>query len=583
MKKNPFKYVTPQSLTIEEVNELFVSDNTQFNRIKRVGHTIIHGAMGSGKSMLFRFMHPECLAMHHNISITELDYFSFYIPIKEGHLKITEMDALQGLHGELLLTEHMMVIYVLQHIFMQLEKMKIDDTNINRESFKSFYENDLKLLLGLVNGESYYIELEKCDDLKDSFSKARNIFKQMHYDFFYKYVYKIRQQIEQNMTYDGPLCLYGDFLCSLLESIQKLEFVPNKPIYLLLDDADNMNEVQTKVLNTWISQRTIRQLSIKITTQRRYKNYDTTNNLTIKSPHDFYEIDLSELYTASSSEYTKKVNSIVQKRLNKYGYLDTTPEEFFPENKKQREKINHITTLLEQKKDYQFARRNAVPEYIKSLGKNSNYYSYSGFNSIVNLSSGVVRIFIDFAARMVEEQQRTMEEYSSITPKVQDHVLKSASVKYVDNVLYREVNENHESKENIDIGKKLRNLVDFVGNSFNQLFYTELSERRIFSFAVKGEPNEELSKVLQHGLRLGVFHKSFVSNKSGTGKTRVYLLNRILAPHYKLDPTSIVGYKFISSELLNYAMYHPEKCVLEIKKKGQSAFDENIQMSLFDS
>ena len=69
------------------------------------------------------------------------------------------------------------------------------------------------------------------------------------------------------VPYTGILLSFQDLLLPMMSSLKKLSFMPNKPIFLLIDDADNLNLTQTKVLNTWVSYRSTETLSLKISTQ----------------------------------------------------------------------------------------------------------------------------------------------------------------------------------------------------------------------------------------------------------------------------------------------------------------------------
>src|SRR6202040_3433796 len=58
------------------------------------------------------------------------------------------------------------------------------------------------------------------------------------------------------LPYTGALCGYLDFLLPLLRELRTLSFMPKGPIYILLDDADNLNLTQTRILNSWVFSRT---------------------------------------------------------------------------------------------------------------------------------------------------------------------------------------------------------------------------------------------------------------------------------------------------------------------------------------
>ena len=106
------------------------------------------------------------------------------------------------------------------------------------------------------------------------------------------------------------------------------------------------------------------------------------------------------------------------------------------------------------------------------------------------------------------------------------------------------------------------------------------SERRVFSVALTDTPDEELREILDMGEQYGYLHKSTIGNKQGTGRDRLYILSRILAPHFKLDPTSFAGYKFMKSEILKIALTNKAYFLKLFSKNLENNIVE--EPSLFD-
>jgi hypothetical protein len=134
---------------------------------------------------------------------------------------------------------------------------------------------------------------------------------------------------------------------------------------------------------------------------------------------------------------------------------------------------------------------------------------------------------------------------------------------------------------------KLRNLISGLGGMFHAILISDASERRVFSIALSSKPDNELEEILQMGVEYGYFQESTIGNKQGTGRTKLYILNRLLSPHYKLDPTSFAGYKFMKSELLKESLINPQSFIAKIRdnlaKSTNPDFDEEIyQLSLFE-
>ena len=128
---------------------------------------------------------------------------------------------------------------------------------------------------------------------------------------------------------------------------------------------------------------------------------------------------------------------------------------------------------------------------------------------------------------------------------------------------------------------RLYNLIKVLGGTFGKILVSERSERRVFSIAFYEEPSRELQEILNLGVKHGYFHLSAIGNKEGTGRTRLYILSRRLAPYFYLDPTSFAGYLFVSEDQIWQAMDSPSKVLRRIEKEGVDAIFEPRQLKLF--
>ena len=106
---------------------------------------------------------------------------------------------------------------------------------------------------------------------------------------------------------------------------------------------------------------------------------------------------------------------------------------------------------------------------------------------------------------------------------------------------------------------KLRNLISFLGSIFFDKLVSEDSERRVFSVAISGDADPDVEEIFNLGAMYGYFHRSSIGKKDGTGRTRLYILTRRLAPHFGLDPSSFAGYKFLTNACIKSAMTNPDR------------------------
>src|ERR1035437_385843 len=96
LSENPFTVQTPEEISAEDATALFVDMFTDFEKLHHVGHTFVHGPRGSGKSMMFRFMQPDCQCLDKKTPLHKLRYFGAYVPIKNMGTSTTELTRLEG-------------------------------------------------------------------------------------------------------------------------------------------------------------------------------------------------------------------------------------------------------------------------------------------------------------------------------------------------------------------------------------------------------------------------------------------------------------------------------------------------------
>lgn len=596
MNTNPFEYKNPDAIPSEDIIDLFVPVFSEYYNIPLVGHTFVNGARGAGKSMMFRYMKPDCQILVNSAGqklekprdITELDYFSIFLPIKKGQLNKTDIH-LSDNHGDAIINEHFMVLHFSLMMFDELSKLNIEDNSVNINALKLFYKDSfLQELLYSGYDDANPINIEECTSIKSIFKVIIKILKELNRRFQDDYLKKL-STASGAIPFRGPILLYNDFLTEIIKEFRQLPFMPNnKPIFLLIDDADELSIIQRKILNTWVSIRSTDVISLKISTQLRYKVFSTVNGSRIDTPHDYSEININDIYTTKKDLYYKRVKDIVEKRLLKYYNEDVNAESFFPEDKEQSDRISALFKNLEHRQlelgksprqAYDYAYRYTTPTYIKNLEGNRSSYSYSGFEQLVNISTGIIREFIDFSSDMFEHAiaKHTMsKKIKHIDSSIQnDRIRKYSEKKLIDEI--DKYKEETNDKNDID---KLRSLIHSMGELFKMILISDESERRVFSVALNTEPSNELKRILDLGVSTGYLQKSMIGNKEGTGRARLYILNRALSPFFGLDPKSFAGYKFMDSSTLELALTDKKKFLSSFKKKIKGQEEEYSQQKL---
>lgn len=594
MNNNPFTVSSPEMMDAAEMRRLYVPLAANFE-IGDAGHIFVHGHRGCGKSMMLRLMAPDCKTLELNCQLTQLPYLGIYASIKSTDLDIAEFDRIKNQYAGVVLAEHALCLFVASKALQSLREHTGNalQSEAARTELASFLEKTVLKRLGEKVADSHSQHpLESAIEAIDS-----------KYSEFMDYMRQLSLS-EQYTPFQGRVVGYREFLFPLCASLTSLSCLPTgKPVYILLDDSDNLNAVQTQVLNTWISYRTGAKVSFKISTQLGYKHYKTSSGQRIEAPHDFKEVTISTIYTggAAKGAYPSWVEEIVTKRLKENG-INASAKEFFPEAKEQEEEIEKIKDALKAKWEQEGrgfrpgddATRYARPDYIKGLGgssKQTRTYLYAGFDQLVHISSGIIRYFLDDAASMYAEEFKVVQAKAktgeivalqSIRPSIQDQVVRdSADALMIDNLdkLSEEVECGEASTSEKEEFRYLRNLIQTLGGVFQQILLSDRSERRVFSIALSDTPSAEVMKILKLGVRHGFLYEGTIGSKDGRSRTRRFVLTRRLAPMFKLDPTGFAGYLFVTNDFLHSALTNPARAVRDFES-SRLGIIESVQAQL---
>lgn len=603
LTKNPFKVFTPEGLEAGDAIDLFVPVH-HFHKLKDLGHTMLNGPRGCGKSMIFRYLMPDCQCLELDCGLEKLDFFAVLISIKNTAPNVTEYSRLDDRNAKIVLNEHVLCSFVTAALFKSLQRLITVESPRSDSTAADFYNDSLvrRLRAAGWTGQEASPVIPKTP-LTKTLQAAQRLCDAVYHSIN-TYAARLSFPGNHSESYDGALCSYLSFLHPLLNDLRSLPFLPNGPIYLLIDDGDYLNHTQTRILNSWVATRMQHEVSIKISTQLQYKTFSTVAGLPIQAPHDFQEINFAEVYTSQKSQYAENLALILGKRFKK-AQLSVTPQEMFPQDERQEKEILEIKSALKHSwqsegrgyRPSDDVTRYARPEYIRRLGgisKSTKSYRYAGYDQLVHISSSLIRYFLEPAAQMFDEERSRVavdEAVLHIDPETQDKVIREQAEKLMftefDKISRQDSDSGYEGPETGALDEhqqrteQLRNLLRALGGTFHQKLISDDAERRVFSVAISGRADPEIMKVFDLGVQHGYFHRSSIGNKDGTGRTRLFVLTRRLAPHFLLDPSSFAGYLWVTSDVLREGMADPDKILRKIKRDGVSRYFPGAQLPLF--
>lgn len=595
IQTNPFAVKTPETLTPQEIVELFVP-YPEFVYLQDTGHQFLHGHRGSGKSMMLKMMEPECQSLHTKTRIEDLHYFGTYLSIKTTEINQPEFERLEQETSGFVLSEHVLATKVLSGLIASTGRYVVArvQENSSLESIQKFVLEDFAPRLEMCGWtEGRLGDVSTISDVSELFNFLAQQIDTLHAKTI-RYV-KSRAFVSTPLPYTGALLGFQDAILPIVRSLQQCGLLPACPVYFLIDDADNLTEQQTRVLNTWVSYRSTDVVSLKISTQLSYKTMSTSGGTIIESPHDFSEIYFTSVRTGSVREgYPDLVADIVDRRLHKYGLAEIRARDFFPSDAEQESAIRSIAEELKQAWSSKVgggyrasddAYRLARPEYIRRLGgqsKQSATYKYAGFEQLVHISSGIIRFFLDTAARMFAEELKKSggQKITRISSVVQDAEIRRQSNDLFLGSFEQLQNEVQRSGASaVGEVRQLRNLIEGIGFLFHaRLMDGNSSERRIFSFYLSDQPNDRLQRLLKLGVQYGYLYKDSITRKEGRGRVVLYVLTRRLAPAFRLDPSGFSHHLSVTGDYLLGLSENPR--TFDRRLRNQSG--ESMQQSLLD-
>jgi len=566
VSENPFAVHSPDALNrvpAETIVDLFIKDHTQLDNVEERKHTFIWGPRGSGKSFMLRYLEPKCRFFEYDSPDEyfnrEQAFLGVYTPCKKGEIDKTELEILDERSSQII-SEHLLNLTVAEETLSTLDA----------QFPPNYFDNDdlvefSKRIVGFFDSGSISSSKKFASDMYDQnqqplswlealfTSEKRNISN-----------YLKRRVLDPDAEYTGTTSGYHDFMLPLMSSVQDLLGRQDVPIYVFLDDAFHLFEAQQEVINTWIANRDQSTLCVKISSSRdRYETFETIGPGMIELTHDYTEIDFEELYTDEHKNYSKKVKDIAEKRLELSNIPTNDIDEFLPEWEFEKEELEKIREELEReyiekgepgrKSDY--ISRYARARLFQKLADGKTEKYYSGFGEIVHISSGIIRNFLEPCQLMVnrvkKKKGKNIENIDYIPPKIQNEVLTDISERFLQEAPEKLAkNLSQEDATHLD---DLQILVRSLGELFyNRLTDPDSREPRVFSFTIRGEiPDESnLDRILKLGERIGYFKHKTYSTKEGGGVSDWYILNRRLAPRFKLDPTGFEGRMTLTPQLL---------------------------------
>lgn len=597
--QNPFEIKPPEELSAELICKLFVKDFTEHNALIGNYHTFLYGSRGSGKSMHFKYLEPRCQAIEYKGLKTffesEAPFIGIYINCNKGDFTKTDFT---NLLDDKELSSHFVNKIITHYFIMDIAECVLK-TYIEQLSQVLDPEKE-KVIVDKMAG---WVDLNKFPEkslvyLKTVFhNEKKKINKAIDEYFANSGINNNRLRPDVKVFVDVSL-LESSFLEVLLQSLRCVLLEKNDiPYYLLFDEANELLEIQKKIINTLISQRKHTLLSVKVSCQPlMYNVFQDLNDRPIQETHDYYLMELDSLYTTDKQSYYNRVKEVAEKRLQIAGCKETSITKLIPESptdadkKKEAEEftIKEYDALPVEKRPASksdYIKKYAMARFFQHTLKKTSY-GYTGFENLVHFSSGIIRSFLEPCYTMMEEYKKcnpgtTIAAIEQLPSDIQRRIIEDYSNSFVTTEIINPLKLEPVNSEKRQILESLNNLLNSIGSIFSMRLKDEKSrEPRIISFAIKEAKRDMLlQKTLDYGVQKAFFHQKWYRSKSGHEMLECFILNRRLCPRYHLDLSSFQGRIELSQDDLLIAIKNPDAFTKKFEKEQQV---EEKQLQLFD-
>jgi len=537
---NPFEYEAAVKFADSELIEYFVEDHNYSRFIQSGRNIFIIGERGCGKSMtlLYNSYQKQILKYQKENIIFDFSKIGVYVPCTNSLFFKKEYELVTNPFKVSVISEHFFVLAMAYEMVSVLSTIKCD---ISQEQ-----ERDLRLDL------TYILNI----NLPSEYPLFKGLSK-----YFQKLNCETQEQINTSDDNFSEKCVsFYSIIIPLIRIVKSIELLKNTHFLFLIDDAHDLNTFQVKALNSWIAYRDHSDFSFKVAVAKiRTHTYVTATGSSILEGHDFLKIDMEKPYQNKFSDFGQWAKDIVSRRLEKFGLENMDPEKFFPINpkvakemkvceEKVRKEANELFANDEKskKKISDYVYKYARAEYFKSRHPQANLPQYSGWETIVHLSTGVVRNLLYPCYWMYDKEYSTVNTnngenilINNIRPIYQDAIIKEKSQELwdkIDNDLFNNI-DNCTTLQALQI----KNLFESLVLLFKERLLSDASEPRAITFTISARNEltdvklEYLDDLLRIAKEATILYDRVSSAKEMGERETYYVPNRLLLPIRGLD------------------------------------------------
>ncbi len=555
MTKNPFEYEAANNLRPEDIIDYYIEDFNFSRFIQSTKNIFLIGERGSGKTMALLYnSFPIKYAIGKNEGRVSFEKIGIHIPCNTPLFMKKEYLLIPEDYKKAIICEHYLVLSILYSIANTLNEIGeiVSETNDVKEKLYNEIEYIWDVQLDRTS-PTFYNAIMKFVN-REAITTQRKI-----------------NAFDSDSFYENALSFSSSVL-PFLQMMREINLMSRTHFLLMIDDAHDMNEYQIKALNSWIAYRDHSLFSFKVATVKVDRpTHITSTGGSILEGHDFITVDMEQAYQNEETDFYKLSKRIVEKRLQRIG-VSSTAEEFFPMNSSMKKDLEEcreearrigVEKYGEDKKhsvsDFVYKYQRAI--YFRNRKDKANKPPYSGFETIVDISTGVVRNLLDPCYWMYDSVMNTEKSnIRLITPQIQTNIIIERSQRIwetLQNGLDKVVN-NCSAED----AKQILNLFKNLMELFAKRLKLDISEPRAIVFSISQvdsfpEKYASIRRLLKIAQRAQYLYTRMGVAKD-KGKQEIYYVpNRLLFPNFGLDPHGqYARVSLKTTDLYNAAFYN---------------------------
>lgn len=527
--ENPFVFDRPNNVSVDQFIKFYIKENIYTSFLESTRNILLIGVRGSGKTSTLRYYSFPIQIANPDVK-NKFDIIGIHIPSKHPLFSKREYLLYENKNKKSVVVEHFLCINIISCIcetFLESSEnlgLTVDIEKLILKNLSFILESDFPQDIPLFESIKLFLN-------KESNSSQRKLNNESFESF-----------IDFSFSFNNTVIPF-------LEQLKKIPKLNSSHFSLFFDDVQDLGRPHQEIINSWISYRDNKLFSFKVATADIKPSFLTSNGGVILEGHDFVKIDLTKRLYNKDSEFSKFAREVISKRLT-LAEIEVGIDEFLPESETFTKGLEDARAKARQLANKKFPNPTGsqIGDYVAKYGRaiyfrernsKANVPNYSGFETIVDISTGVIRNLLTPIYFMFEKQ-------SSNTDALKINQIPSLIQK--DTIINRSETFWEKIK---DIDSEIENCPEELGgkinNFFNQLIVylkkrlknKDISEPRALNFIISkvstDEEQRQIDEIINASLRSTLLYKRMVGHKATGVKLPLYVPNRLMFPAHGLD------------------------------------------------